>query len=62
MNNTQVIRLVGDVILIGPFLIVVGSIFPSLPISIRLTLIFLGILIILYNGYNFVRVERSRNV
>ncbi len=51
-NLTQIIR-VSDVVLIGPFLIVVGGLFPTLPMSVRVTLIILGILIILYNGYNF---------
>ena len=52
-NLTQIIR-ASDVVLIGPFLIGVGVSFNSLPLIIRIILVFLGVTIIGYNGYNFI--------
>lgn len=57
LSDKQAVRL-ADVFLIGPFLIWVGFQF-QLPKTIKIILIALGVLIILYNGYNFIQEDKK---
>ena len=54
ISKGQFIRLC-DVFLIGPFIIYAGSLKSTLPDSVKIGLIFIGIITIAYNGKNFLK-------
>lgn len=58
MAKTQTIRLV-DVFLLGPFLIL-AALWRRPPAAVRLGVAFAGVATIVFNGVNWLRINRGR--
>jgi len=57
-DKTQMIRLVGDVMILGPAMIAAGAIPSNLPPFVKFIMVTGGALTIVFNWNNYVRTEQ----